>query len=500
MDTPQSIKEYASECIGRGQEAFYTTIALVAPTASYVFYSFGNWTVVSGVVLLLSVLFLAMSRQNTEPPRKFLSSGKTAPATFSQELLLKRKGGKGSAYWCDPDVAFASLSDFKFTLSKKVDFANLLKEKGNVISPYCVDDETRSVVFVELEPGLDPAEKGPFFFQTQRNNALRLYTVPFDEYHKVISELDDEMCSTEKLLLVYNVSRCGSTILSKCLNQLGEVRSISEPDIFSSLTHLASEANGTRNEDLKKLAQSSARLMCYQRRLLYPDCDTVCIKFRFQMVYIADLVKEAIPDAKAIFLYRNALDVIDSMAAAFINTRLYHLVRRLGVDVFYVFKISDLPQNLPKLMPLMNDERFPVETYKDLGAVCPFVMSWLSVMHYGMKGLDSGSIQAAIRYEELTARKTDLVSEMLGVVGLPLKSSTQKKQDGVFTKDAHGESITRSRRAQYDKNGVAKRGDYVYFRGDDVRRVKQVLARHEVIENSEFIIPGTLSTPLANVR
>lgn len=339
-----------------------TLSVLVVPLISSVIYSIGVnlRLVVLGILVLGGILAL----YNALSPNQnhFISSGRSPPALVAEEWLLKKKGGRSTnAYWCDPSIAFASIKDFSFTgVRKQIDFATLLREKGDVIGPYCVDDETSSIVFVETAPDFDPAESGPFYFQSQREHAVRVYTVPFEEYNRVIAELDPVLSSTKQLLMVYNTSRCGSTLLSKCLDQLSNTRSISEPDIMTSLTHIASEAHGTRDADIIALARSSAKLLCYLRRRRYPDCETVCVKFRFQMVYIAELMQKAVPDAKSIFLYRNALDVIDSMCAAFISSGVYLAVRKLAMDVFYVFYVSTLPQNLPKLMPLMNDtERFP---------------------------------------------------------------------------------------------------------------------------------------------
>jgi len=354
-------------------------------------------------------------------------------------------------------------------------------------------------VFVETAPDFDPAESGPFYFQSQRENAVRVYTVPFEEYHKVIAELDPEMTSTKRLLMVYNTSRCGSTLLSKCLDQISNTRSVSEPDIMTSLTHIASEAHGTRDADIIALARSSAKLVCYLRRRRYPDCETVCLKFRFQMVYIAELMQKAVPDAKAIFLYRNALDVIDSMCAAFISTGMYLAVRKLSIDTFYLFNVSTLPQNLPKLMPLMNDtERFPRACYKPLGAVVPFVLSWISVMHYGLNAYHAGSIHACIRYEDMILGKTALVSKMLSAVGL-LSGDGKKENviynDEVFKRDAHsGHRVTQSKRTVFNEDtGVVEVRSFAYLRGDDPELIRDVLARHEEIEHSDYVIPGTIT-------
>jgi hypothetical protein len=218
------------------------------------------------------------------------------------------------------------------------------------------------------------------------------------------------------------------------------------------------------------------------------------------MVNIADLVQQAVPDAKSIFLYRNALDVVDSMCAAFIDTGLYRAVRKLGVDSFYLFYVSTLPQNLGKLMPLINDkERIPQSCYKGLGAVAPFVLCWMSVMHHALEAYYGGSIQACIRYEDMIVGKTALVSKMLSVVGL-LPNGEAKKQerpssDDVFKKDAHaGNSLTQSKRTVFnEETGGIEVRNFAYFRGDDPEVIRDVLAHHEEIEHSDYVMPGTIT-------
>jgi len=425
----------------------------------------------------------------------FIRTGKETVATSAQELILTKPGGKGSSYFCDPSVAFGSLTDFKYTVGKCIDFRQLLKEKSDVIGPYCVDDEHRQIVFVETKPGFDPAETGPFYFQSQRDNAIRLYTVPYEEYHAVIESLDQEMTRTDNLLLVYNTSRCGSTLLSKCLDSLTSMQSISEPDIFSSLTHMASEAYGTRNKDIIKLARSHAKLLVYLRRKRHPDRTAICFKFRFQCVYAADLFQQAIPDAKAIFLYRNGLDVIDSMGAAFINTGLYRFIRAISLDSLYVYHASSLPEHLWKLMPLMKDTtRFPVSCYKWLGAVSPFVMTWISVMHKAMEAYNAGIICEMIRYEDLITGKTELVRQMLLKTGISVSVETSSKSIDVFKKDSHANTTTKSRRNLMNTStGKMSRKGFVYLKDKDVVAIKDVILRHEIIGSPDFIIPGTLT-------
>lgn len=466
---------------------------ITIPAIVLVYSSFLDWHIklLMLICLLLGgiLIFLGKREQTC-----FIRTGNDPVATFSQELILKKPGGKGSSYFCDPSIAFGSLQDFQYTVGKQISFKQLLEEKSDVISPYCIDDEHRTVVFVETMPGFDPAETGPFYFQSQRDNAIKVYTVPFDEYHTVIEALDQEMTRTDNLLLVYNTSRCGSTLLSKCLASLTGMQSISEPDIFTSLAHIASEAYGTRNDDIIQLAHSNAKLLVFLRRCRHPDRKAICFKFRFQCIYVAHLFKQGIPDAKAIFLYRNGMDVIDSMAAAFINTGAYGVIRALAIDSIYVYYISSLPEHLWKLMPLMKDTiRFPVSCYKWLGSVSPMVMTWISVMDKAIEAYNAGIICEMLRYEDLIVGKTKLVNKLIRKIGISVKVDNSKDISDVFQRDSHAETTTQSRRSSKDSTtGKITRKGFVFLKAKDVEAVKMVILRHEVIGTPDFIIPGTL--------
>jgi len=479
---------------------YQNSLNFLSITGLIISYLYFQWNIqivllALGVVLLIVLAFTPKQRVDGEyppSPNMFMGSGKTPPATFSRELILTKKGGKGSGYFSDPSLGFGELSNFRYKNNKVIDFKQLLEEKADVIGPYCVDDENRQIVFVETEPDFDPAETGPFYFQSQRDHAIRLYTVPFDEYHRVIAELPNT--HTHNMLLVYNTSRCGSTLLSKCCDKITEMQAISEPDVFTSLAHIAAEANGSRDRDIIKLARSSGKLLAFLRRHKHPDRDAICLKFRFQTIYINKLIKEALPDAKPIFLYRNALDVIDSMGAAFINTGLYRAIRAVGIDTFYIWHISTLPHHLWKLLPLIRDSRFPLASFKPLGAVAPFVFTWLSVVQAAIESQEQGSIEISIRYEEMIKGKEEYVRKMLEIVGMmPQKKQMSRRDSGVFDADVH-QGVTRSSRASINiKTGELERSeDYAYLKKTDVDIIKNVLSYHENILTSDYVVPGTL--------
>lgn len=83
---------------------------------------------------------------------------------------------------------------------------------------------------------------------------------------------------------------------------------------------------------------------------------------------------------QSVFLYRNAIDTIDSFCMAFFNSTLNRVLRTLSLDSLFIFKLSPLPGLFPVLVPLIGDARFPAAMYTDLGAIGLTAMGWLSAM------------------------------------------------------------------------------------------------------------------------
>jgi len=426
------------------------------------------------ICLLLGVTLLRSTGK--QDPNIFIGSGENEPALFSQELILQKKGGKGNGYFLDSSNGFASIHDFNYVPGKTILFRQLLAEKKNVITPYCVDDEKRQIVFVETSSGFDPADNG-IYFQSQRDHAIKLYVVPYEEYHSTIASLDQKLTSTKNLLLLYGTSRCGTTLFNKCLTNLTTMQSISEPDIFTSLANMASESFRTRDAEIVALARSSAKLLCYLHRNRYPERRDICFAFRFQVVYIADLIQKAIPDSKTVFIYRNALDIIEEYLKSWFidNNFAYQFIRFCGLDIVYIYYFSNLLDHMWKLMPLMKDtRRFPVSSYQGLGCISPYLMAWLSVMHKAIESHKSGNISILIRYD-------DLVKWQEALVWKALKIDFPSSVSDVLIPDL---SIGQRR-------CVPKQDAYSYLSDQDVYDIKRFVALHE-IGTPDYIIPCTL--------
>eukprot|EP00041_Stephanoeca_diplocostata_P018969 m.402163 g.402163 ORF g.402163 m.402163 type:complete len:133 (-) comp21173_c0_seq3:372-770(-) len=101
---------------------------------------------------------------------------------------------------------------------------------------------------------------------------------------------------------------------------------------------------------------------------------------RSQCIGIAEAMKKSMPESKAIFLYRNPIDTIDSTCVAFFKGVVQKWVRAWHVDSFFIFKLSGWKKIFNYIAPLFNDPRFPEQTYYPLGFVGLAAMAWWVAM------------------------------------------------------------------------------------------------------------------------
>ena len=120
-------------------------------------------------------------------------------------------------------------------------FANFVYGPGEAVTsrmaveapgwtPYCVDVERREMLFVELPPETDLSQAS-FVYAMQARLARRALFVPFGS----LEDLARAIPVPERLVFVFNIARCGSTLVNAMLSGVEGVWSLSEPDTFFDL-------------------------------------------------------------------------------------------------------------------------------------------------------------------------------------------------------------------------------------------------------------------------
>ena len=239
---------------------------------------------------------------------------------------------------------------------------------------------------------------------------------------------------------------------------------LSEPDIFAD--HYFLSRQDFDEDELVELTRLCAALLF--RPLSSVQADTLGIKFRSQGLFMANIFYKAFPQARYLFLYRDALSWANSFNK---------MLTRMGPP------------------PGMDDEavaRFLWETISDradIGYIAPYLgldravahwelifgPAWLLHCEAYVKHLDAGIPFFAFRYNELNSQPESTTAQLLAHCGLPAESLEAAMRG--FEGDAQeGTDIARS----------IKVPD---LSTDQYEWLRESIARHPRFGNPDLLLP-----------
>ena len=164
------------------------------------------------------------------------------------------------------------------------------------ITLYGLDFENRWAVFVETPAEIDLSQ-APFYFNTQFEKAERVLTIPFETMIQVAKSvtIDDN-----RLIFIYSVGRCGSTLASQIFAQIPGVINISEPYVLFA-TGYRSQYRKSQGDELVALLEAAICLLCKT------VADTAwVVKGQSFVIELGDWLHKIYPHTKNLFLYRHA--------------------------------------------------------------------------------------------------------------------------------------------------------------------------------------------------
>lgn len=321
------------------------------------------------------------------------------------------------------------------------------------ISLYCLDDANQQAFFVETPPGVD-LTAAPFLYLAQYQHALRLIAVPYETLH----ELADGLPDADRLVLVYSVGRCGSTLISHALTAVGDVRSLSEPDVYAQLMVLRHK-NRRRDDEYARLVRSCTRI-------LGRGADTLAVKFRSGAIHLGDLIHQVYPDARSLFLYRHAERWLESMNAGFTE----NLPAPEAQAVFSKYLMA----SAPLIMPFVRRHR------RQPTLIEGYALTWLSTMDKYLTLRQAGVPFLPIRYEDIQAEPRSTVERLLAYCGLPA-DRLDDVYDTFSTDSQEGTALSRASRRRKPAPALSP---------DDYAAARAVLAEHPIVQTPDFDAAG----------
>jgi hypothetical protein len=357
----------------------------------------------------------------------------------------------------------ASLADFSVTTGAEVDADIVLKQPN--MSLYCLDDAQKRAIFVELPPDVDLAAV-PFVYMTQYEQAQRLIAVPYETFRQLARALPE----VQHLIVVYITGRSGSTLLSHVFNALDSVHSLAEPDVATQFVHLRG-ADGQRDAELRDLLDCTVRFLCKPTPLKTPR--TYALKLRNEGLRVMDLYQATFPQAKNLFLYRDAVGFIASFYRLF---TLGHISELMPMEEWRAF-----------WSPIITPEFPHMSKYLDAGATeisLPqhVALWWLAIMEWYLAQYARGIPILAVRYADLNAAREQVLSAIFTHCGLPTAAVAGTLE--VFARDAQAGTLA----ARVNPT----EGNQLRLSEAQLNEITTILQRHPVVKDSDFIAPGTL--------
>lgn len=356
-------------------------------------------------------------------------------------------------------MAVAKLEDFQYVEGENIDSKIIINSPN--ISLYCLEPASQQAIFVETPVEISDYS---FVYNIQFESAERLIAVPYQDLFDLAKSIRNY---TENLILIYSVGRCGSTLLSKVFNQLDYVLSLSEPDVFCNLVGLRTP-DGSLDTQIRELLNVCTRLICKPTPKIQPSW--CVIKPRGFCIEIADLMYELFPNAKVIFLYRSAADVVPSFIRAHENVR--PLIQGLEDNLDYY----------SRFFPLIKSYSDFID-FRDPNAVDFYSTLWLSAMERYLELSQKGVPMLALRYEDLVKSPQEMMASIFEYCGLPTYEITNVCK--VFEQDSQaGSHLSRNHTRKYQLTDL----EMIEVK----QKIDRLLKKHPEIQTPDYILPGTL--------
>ena len=358
----------------------------------------------------------------------------------------------------------ASLKDFSCTDGGEVD-PNVVVENPQ-ISLYCFDDIDRQAIFVELPADVD-LTKAPFVYQSQYENAQRLIAVPYETFNQLAKTLPE----IQQPIFIYITGRSGSTLLSHVFNDSNVVASLSEPDVATQFLHLRHSWERNRTSELHRLAQNTMRFLfkSYHAR----GIQTHALKFRSEGLQVMDLFQSAFPQAKNLFLYRDAI----GWATSF-----YRLLKSDGIPEYS--PVSFWQSNFETIFTVdfSHFRQYLDDGCEQISIPEALALWWIASTEWYLAQVERGIPVLAVRYADIIQHREEVLGSIFNYCDLPVSGM----QLGLSAFDRDSQAGTKLARENSNE------GNMTALSEEQLRSVSVILERHPILNTSDYIVPETL--------
>ena len=325
---------------------------------------------------------------------------------------------------------------------------------------FSFDFKRAEAVFLDIGADCD-LSAAPFSYDMQYDRARRLLRMPFADFIRLAAQTKPPA----RLVHLFNIGHCGSTLLHHVFNRAGGVWCISGPLFTFDAAMRRADGGGM---DLGDLLHAGLRFLwlCPGAK----DADVIVVKHFSQATLQIPVYAAVDPSAKRLFLYREGKAWCNSV---------YHFVQRHGTVLdldmeqgqFIWWIISGAkPQSLLDGVVDMATDRVGFDA---LAAVA-WVLHLRDDVLEGCKDVEL----VPLRYEELNAERGAMIAQVFGQCGIDLSNIPAALL--AFDADSHAGSKTSRAVPALD------------FGNDSVAVMDHIFAHPSMRFPADTVLPGSL--------
>ena len=292
------------------------------------------------------------------------------------------------------------LNDFQFCEQGTVNPSFIINNPA--VSLYSLDDASRQAIFVELPDEICLTESA-YVYETQFQHAIRLYAVPYDTFNLLAEQLP----YVKQPVFIHATGLCGSRLLHKVLTRSQAVVGLSQTDVFSVLNRIRQQAPQNRDLELRRLAKSSMRFLFKNEH--GPGIQVHLIKCRGQVMQSMDLLQSAFPQARNLFLYREALGYVNSGMRIFLEQLPHHA----GFKAWQQYYNNVWGADLTHMEAYLDQPDAPLDKVSRL------TLDWMTAMEGYVAQAEKGIPAHMLSYRRLIMDRTEALAEIFSYCGLP---------------------------------------------------------------------------------
>ena len=295
------------------------------------------------------------------------------------------------------EMNYSTSADFALGPEQIVPSSIIFDEPG--WSPYCLDHETGELILLWLPAATDLA-KSPFYFVAQYRHAERVLKLPLAEIEALVSALPDP-----PVAIIYSMGRCGTTLASRALDESPHAWSLSEPEVFNHRSLILPPNSPISGG---ALVRAMIRLIFAQRAKR--EATTLALKLRSQSLFHMQHFIDGRPDARAIFMYRDAIGWAQSV------------FQFLGE---FDWEFSVPAENRLRRWdffsgggPLTELARYTDLTTPETSLAAMIAAGWMHHLDTYLTRLHGGAQFLALRYNDLNANREAEIARMFRHAGV----------------------------------------------------------------------------------